>query len=645
MLGVLDRLGGSTPRCSCRVAFDGDRLVVDADDCPGAGRLAAAPDCRETVIGALADRDADAVSTSAGGVERAYEEDAAAFLLAAGRFAERAAFHDEALATRARRDPLLVGRQAAGRAGPVARIATECGLAEGAARAAEYEDALRPYLGPTLARSRVAVRPPPDARLLDRRDLPSGAVARVYDRPDDELRTYHLLPREHDLEESALATLAAAYERLARGTEVGGERAPGRAVRAVAGPETPVETLASVLAKHTRGNGVLDDVFADPDCSDVFVTAPAASSVLRVRVGDETMRTNVRLTERGVETLASRYRRESGRAFSRAAPTLDATTTAGGRRVRVAGVTRPVSDGVAFAFRAHERDAWTLAALVGNGTLPASAAALLSLAAERGAACLVAGGRGAGKTTLLGALCWELPAAVRTVVIEDTPELPVDRLRAAGRDVQRLRTCSSGSQTSSGASVAGGSTPSGTPAAGGSTPTGALRAALRLGEGALVVGEVRGEEARALFEAMRVGANEHGVFGTIHGEGGVGVRERTRELGVPASAFGATDLLVTCESARSGRRVARIEEVTTDAGEVGFASLFETGATGLVATGCIDRGDSRLLARLARPNETFADVRSALADREEWLGERVAVGDTGVEAFVAAHARRRTPDR
>ncbi|WP_254537311.1 ATPase, T2SS/T4P/T4SS family [Halomarina litorea] len=633
MFGALGRLRGSTADCTCDVAFDGNRLVVDADDCPGEGRLEAAPDCRETVVRALTDRDADRVSTTANGVERAYEGDAAALLLAAGRFADRAAFHDESLAVRAQCDPLRAGRQAAGRSGPVARIAAETGLAEGAARAEGYEDGLRPFVGPTVADSRVAVRPPADARLADRRDLPNGTVVRVYERPGDELQTYHLVPPEHGLDAAALATLDAAHERLARGEMTGGERAPGRAVRAVAPSDAPVGTLAAVLEKHTRGNGVLDDCFADPECSDVFVTAPAAEGTLRVCVDDETMRTNVRLTDRGADTLASRYRRESGRSFSRASPTLDATTHAGDRRVRVAGVTRPVSDGVAFAFRARERAAWTLPALVGNGTVPPDAAALLSLAVERGAACLVAGGRGAGKTTLLGALCFELPAAVRTVAIEDTPELPVGALSRTGRDVQRLRATT------------------GRDDAGGLTPTAALRTALRLGEGALVVGEVRGEEAPALFEAMRVGANERAVLGTVHGEGGTGVRDRTRELGVPASAFVATDLLVTCESTADGRRVAGVEEVFgsggvgDDADGIRFAPLFERDGDGLAGTGRLARGDSRLAARLARPDESYADLLATLDARESWLRECVDAGDTDAAAVVDAHARRRAGDR
>ncbi|WP_123539070.1 ATPase, T2SS/T4P/T4SS family [Halosimplex salinum] len=643
MDALLSRLRGSDDAgsCRCRPGFDGDRLVVDASDCPGGGRLESAADCRETVVEALTDRDVEAVTTRANGTLRAYEDDAAALLVATGRFVDAAAFHDERLAERAKGDPLAAAREATGRAGPVRRIAAETGLADGAARAQGYEDALRPYVGPTVSRSRVAARPPADARLVDRRELDSGGTVRVYERPSDAVRTYHLEPVEAGFDASTTATLAAAYERLAGGEVSGAERAPGRAVRSVADPDDPVERLAAVLRKHARGYGVVADLFADGRVSDVFATAPVAETPLRVRVDGETMRTNVRLTRGGAAALASRFRRESGRAFSGADPTLDASVVAGDRRVRVAAVTDPVSDGVAFAFRAGDREPWTLPALVANGTLSAAAAAVLSVAVERGAAGLVAGPRGAGKTTCLSALLWEVPAETRSVVIEDTPELPVDALQSGGRDVQALRSSLDGTGTS---------------------PTEALRTALRLGSGALVVGEIRGEEAGTLYEAMRVGANDGAVLGTIHGNGGADVRERVvADLGVPASSFAATDFLVTLETADGGdgteRRVRSIEEVRragavdgsgkggdsgAGAGSVRFAPLFERDGDGLSSTDRIERGNSRLVASLTAPGERYADLRDELTARESWLSDLAATGRTDPERVERARIERVT---
>ncbi|MFC4552946.1 MULTISPECIES: ATPase, T2SS/T4P/T4SS family [Halorussus] len=644
-MDLLSRFRDDDRACACAPTFEGDRLVVDAEDCLGGGDLAADPNCRATAVEALADRDAELVVTRTAGVERAYEDDAAAILVAAGRFVERAAFYDAYLADCARTDPLAAGRAAGGRAGPVADVAAETGLAEGARRFGDYGEALRAFVGPRVARARVAARPPRGATLDAERTLSTGATVRIYDDPEMSLRTYHLEPAEYALSAADLATLSRAYELLADGAVAGGERAPGRAVRRVAGPDDPVETLAAALRKHTRGYGVLTDCFADPTVSDVFATAPVGQNVLRVSVDGERMRTNVRLTESGAETLASRLRRASGRAFSRASPTLDATAEVdagvaadsgdgrtGTGTVRVAGVTAPVSDGPGFAFRAHDAAALTLPALVENGTLTAEAAAFLSVAVERAVAGLVAGTRGAGKTTLLGALLWELPAATRTVVIEDTPELPVAVLQRRGRDVQPLRTSAS----------AGGDEGDDAATGPGLAPVAALRTALRLGEGALVVGEVRGAEAAVLYEAMRVGASGSAVLGTIHGDRSEAIRERVvSDLGVPESSFAATDLVVTLEPHRTPagrrRRVKAVEEVV---GPDRFEALFERRDGDLEATGRIDRGNSALVASLARSGETYADVRRALADRATLLGTLAEEGRTSAADVTAAYATR-----
>jgi type IV secretory pathway ATPase VirB11/archaellum biosynthesis ATPase len=592
---VLERLLPTDEECRCEATFEGECLRVESDDCPGRGLLAEAPACRRTVVTALEERDVESVCTRAAGFERAYEDGAAGLLVAAGRFADAVAFHDEELADRARSDPLGAARVATGRGDALARAAAETGLT--AFLDADYETALRPNVGPTVARSRVATRPPPGATLRGRYELDTGAVVRRYG--GDGLDTYHLTPAEHRLDAEATATLAAAYRRLARGSVTGGDRAPARAVRTAADVDQPVETLVAALRKHTLGLGVIEDCFADPAVTDAFVTAPVDENRIRVRHDGETLRTNVRLTTDGADALASRFRRSSGRAFSRASPTLAATADAGDRRVRVAGVTAPVSDGVGFTFRAHDESAFRLSDLVENGTLDPAAAGFLSVAVRRGAATLLAGARGAGKTTLLGALLWELPVDVRTVLIEDTPELPVGELQSTGRDVQPLRVA-----TGDGSSI---------------EPTEALRTALRLGDGAIVVGEVRGEEARVLYEAMRVGAADGAVLGTIHGGGGESVRERVvTDLGVPETAFADTNLVVTLEAYDDGdgrkRRLRAVEEVRRTNEGVGFASLVDDGRLSL--------DGSRTASSLADPTETAADVRAHVERRAAELSEQ-----------------------
>ncbi|MBP1985582.1 ATPase, T2SS/T4P/T4SS family [Halolamina salifodinae] len=626
----------SADACRCQPAFvapastgvqDRTELQVDADDCPGDGDLAVEPPCRATVIDALADRGADAIRVRSAGYERWYVEDAVALLRAAGQFAALAEHHDAEITATARTDPLGAAHEAVGRSGPVGRLAAETGLAEGAARADGdgYEAALRSHDGPAIARCRIDHRPPAEARLRDSVSLEPGGTVRRYtlglDSAGDADALYHLTPASASFDARAFELLNDAAAWLA---DSGGssDLAPARAVRQVAHGDDPVEELATILRKHTHGAGVLEDLFADQRVSDAYVTAPAGETPIRVVVDGESMPTNVRLTPEGVGTLASRVRRVSGRSFSRASPQVDAALSVGPpgdrEQVRVAGVTRPLSPGTAFAIRRHDSEPWTLPRLVAVGSLTPRSAGLLSLAVERGATGLVAGARGAGKTTTLGALLWALPHRTRTVLIEDTPELPAAALRAAGRDVQSLRVSRGDDET------------------GETSPASALRTALRLGEGALIVGEVRGEEAGTLYEAMHVGAASGTVLGTVHGDGAGSIRTRmTEDLGVSESAFAATGFVLTVADTARGRRAVGLEEVEAVAGGTELRPLFTLQDGDLEPTGRLDRGESSLLADLVAPGENYGDVLAGLRERSEHLRALAADGVTRPAAIRA----------
>lgn len=593
--GLLASAFGTTtdPPCLCRLHHEAATLTVDASDCPGDGAIETEPDCRHRVVTALRRTVVDALTVEVDGLERRYPTDAICTLASAARFAERIAHRDSRLADLASRDPLAAATEAVQRAGPVAELATTTGLAD-LVEAESLATVVRPFEGPSIGAARVANAPPPEASILDAYETETTTV-RTYVTPDEHVPTYHVEPLEASFDAAAHRLLDDAATILATG-DLAGDLAHHAAVRRAATeashPDVPVDDVARVLGKHTAGFGVLEDLFADPAVSDVYANAPLDDTVIRATVDDQPMRTNVSLTAAGAATIAARVRAESGQPFSRAAPLVDAVTTDLGvaDRVRVAGVTTPVTDGTAFAFRAGDADAWRLQDLVANDTLTPDAAALLGFAVARGRRILVAGPRGAGKTTLLAALLWELPPAERVVVLEDTPELPVAALQADDRDALALRT----STGDVGASV---------------SPTAALRAALRLGDGALVVGEVRGEEAAVLYEAMRVGANSSAVLGTIHGDGAHAVEERVvTDLGVPRSSFAATDLVATVGHTPAGRRLTAIEEVTDD----GFAGLYESVDGRLRPTARIRRGDSRVVAATTEPGETYADVREQL---------------------------------
>ena len=620
-LGGLFGDSASDGACDCDLEFEDRTLQVDASAC--SGDLLESPDCRQSIVERLADRDANAIVVYANGLKYRYDREETGLLGAAGRFVELLGDRDEVLARDVARDPIEGAAGLETRVDEIGDVAIESGLLEVVAGVSAYADVLSPRVGLEVANYFVDRSIAESARLVDLRELETGSRTRVYER-ENQLPLYELDIVDLSLTTDERTLIVDGYEAIAEGW-VEGDRAPSRAIEFVS--DEPVDpTLTTVLEKHTEGYGVLEDLFADPDVTDVYVTSPVTENPLRVDLDGQAMETNVHLTETGAKALASRVRRTSGRAFSRAKPTVDATASlANGRGLRIAGVTDPVADGTAFAFREQSEDRFTLPGLVANGTMPAEVAGFLSTAIERNAAALIAGTRGAGKTTLLGTLLYEVTPDTRTVVIEDTPELPVDPLQSVGRDVQALRT-----GTSDGPEI---------------SPAEALRTALRLGDGALVVGEIRGEEAQVLYEAMRVGANANAVLGTIHGDGADEVYERVvSDLKVEPSSFGATDLVVTVQSYATPegrkRRVARIEEVLGSGEDIWFEPLYELDGRTAAATGRIDRGESRFVHSIAGPTEEYAAVREAIDDRTELVCTLAEDGRTSPQEVAAAYADR-----
>jgi intein/homing endonuclease len=120
-------------------------------------------------------------------------------------------------------------------------------------------------------------------------------------------------------------------------------------------------------------------------------------------------------------------------------------------------------------------------------------------------------------------------------------------------------------------------------------------------------------EAKALYEAMRIGALSNVVAGTIHGESAYGVYDRVvNDLGVPPTSFKATDIIPICKSLRSAdgmhrfRRLTEITEVrkewdTNPMKEGAFVNLMEYSGKEdtLKPTETLLNGESEILNRIA----------------------------------------------
>jgi hypothetical protein len=197
------------------------------------------------------------------------------------------------------------------------------------------------------------------------------------------------------------------------------------------------------------------------------------------------------------------------------------------------------------------------------------------------------------------------------ILAHNTLELPIENLRDLGYNVERLKSRSVITRVET------------------EMPADeALRTALRLGDSALIVGEVRSVEAKALYEAMRIGALSNVVAGTIHGESAYGVYDRVvNDLEVPKTSFKATDIIPICKSLRSAdglhrfRRLTDITEVRKDwdedpVKEGGFVNLMEYSGKKdeLLPTDTFKNGESEVLNRISSYVKEWSGNWSAVWD-------------------------------
>lgn len=203
----------------------------------------------------------------------------------------------------------------------------------------------------------------------------------------------------------------------------------------------------------------------------------------------------------------------------------------------------------------------------------------------------------------------EIMRKYRVISIEDTMELPVDYLRSLGYNIQHMKVRSA--LTSGGVEM--------------SADEG-IRASLRLGDSSLIIGEVRSQEAKALYEAMRIGALANVVAGTIHGASPYGVFDRVvNDLGVPRTSFKATDIIVVAnpikspDGLKSFKRVLQIAEVRKHwqedpLREGGFVDLmmYDSKKDLLVPSPDLLHGESEILKAVAGQVKEWAGDWDAL---------------------------------
>lgn len=403
----------------------------------------------------------------------------------------------------------------------------------------EHKELIKPIIQPVFIPSYIDLKLPENSELINLYQV-SDSDIRIYENNGDNI--YFVNPPELWLHPNQINLLTKLNEYISREhslevidpedardyfNRIGNENLP-KLTNGVSKEE--LEKLSEIFARYSAGYGLLEILFRDKQIYDIYIDSPPGSTPVYIsheRYG--TCVTNIYLTEDDLERLSSKFRAISERPFDEANPILDMDLKEIG--IRVAGIREPSTfDGLAYTFRKHREKPWTLAKFVQKGMLSSRAVALLSFLISGQCAILITGARGAGKTSLLSALIAEIDQRDRIILMEDTAEIPTTSLRKKGWKIEHLKNQAVISHKR-GYEL---------------SPEENLRTALRLGESVLILGEVRGPEARVLFEAMRIGAAGNAVLGTIHGSNPYDTWDRiTNDLDVPPTSFKAVDIIVS----------------------------------------------------------------------------------------------------
>jgi len=293
---------------------------------------------------------------------------------------------------------------------------------------------------------------------------------------------HRLLPHRANLESMSLIGGDRAKKEL-RSTilQIVNEECPGM------DPEES-DSLTSEMLEEVLGLGPLEPLLKDPTVSDILVTTAKMVYVERAgRLHETTVefKDDAHLI-RVIERIVARV----GRRIDETCPLVDARLADGSR---VNAVIPPVAvDGPVLSIRRFAKEGIDAQALVRNLTMTEGMHDLLEASVKARLNIVVSGGTGAGKTTLLNMLSGYIDARERVVTIEDAAEL---KLRQ--RHVARLEARPSNIEGQ-----------------------GAIRIrqlvinALRMRPDRIIVGEVRGEEALDMLQAMNTGHD--GSLTTIH---------------------------------------------------------------------------------------------------------------------------------
>lgn len=313
-----------------------------------------------------------------------------------------------------------------------------------------------------------------------------------------------------------------------------------------------LDQLTSDTADEMLGLGPIEPLLKDETVNDILINTHERVFIERRGVIEET---GIRFRDEAhLLRIVNKIVSAIGRRVDESAPMVDARL-ADGSRVNIA--VRPISvDGPLVSIRKFSKKPYSLERLMEMGSIRQPMVDLLRVAVQSRKSILVSGGTGSGKTTLLNALSSYISFRERLITIEDAAELQLQQPH-----VGRLET-----------------RPPNVEGRGEVRQRELVKNALRMRPDRIIVGEVRGEEAFDMLQAMNTG--HEGSMTSIHANTPRDAISRLEQMigmaGMPMTAesiraqiASAIDIIVqTQRLSDGGRRVVSISEVTGMEGTV-----------------------------------------------------------------------------
>ena len=320
------------------------------------------------------------------------------------------------------------------------------------------------------------------------------------------------------------------------------------------------ERIARRVFARLRGLGVLDELLADESVTEIMVNG--AKHIFVERGGKIYRVSRTFESEEELYNIIQRIVGKAGKEVNPANPIVD-TRLPDGSRVNV--VVPPISrSGATVTIRKFSRNPMTVEKLLEYGSITPDAARFLEKLVKARYNIFISGGTGSGKTTFLNAMSNFIPADERIITIEDSAELQIHKL-------SNLISLETRNANSSGKGEV--------------TIRELIRSALRMRPDRIIVGEVRGEEALDMLQAMNTGHD--GSLSTGHANSTRDMLSRLETMvlqgnaGLPLMAIrqqiaSALDVIIHLSRLRDkSRRTMEITEVLgCENGEIQLNPLF-----------------------------------------------------------------------